>query len=317
MSEIPFKGEIRRDYLTGSDVIFTLSRDTRPRDFRNDESLYGNKTDCQFEYGKESFNTTIKTVGKPWKLRLMYNKYPIVNSGVESFLENGFLKKYSNYGKSYVVVDTPNHSMKFHEIDNADLYEWFKLLIEGEKMMYEDKKIKHVYVFKNSGSISGGSIYHQHTQIIGLPFILPVIKQDLLIIKENHNKCIIEDAIKIDKERILIEDKYALAFSPFGSRFKGMSIITVKRHINHITKLNDAEILSIINMLKEILKRNEKIFGAHSYNIMFHEMKSSPELHLYLEITPRFSNIGSMELSGVFMNSLRPEVYVKKFRDAV
>ncbi|MCW1299187.1 MAG: hypothetical protein QXD02_02560, partial [Candidatus Parvarchaeum sp.] len=116
MSEIPFKGEIRRDYITGSDVIFTFSRDKRPKDFRSEEVMYGNAENCPFEYGKENLNTTIKFVGEPWKLRLMYNKYPIVNDEVTPYKNSDFFTKYVNYGHSYVIVDTPEHSQRFHEI---------------------------------------------------------------------------------------------------------------------------------------------------------------------------------------------------------
>ncbi|MCL5018963.1 MAG: hypothetical protein M1426_00585, partial [Patescibacteria group bacterium] len=233
MSEIPFKGEIRRDYITGSDVIFTFSRDKRPKDFRSEEVMYGNAENCPFEYGKENLNTTIKFVGEPWKLRLMYNKYPIVNEEVTPYENSDFFTKYVNYGHSYVIVDTPEHSQRFHEIDDSLLQKWFDLVAEAEKLAYSDKKIRHVYTFRNSGSISGGSLYHPHTQIIGFTFILPIIKQELEIIKNNHGRCILEEALKKEKERVLIEDDEAVAFAPYGSRFRGHSIIMPKRHIDY------------------------------------------------------------------------------------
>ena len=316
MSEIPFKGEIRRDYITGSDVIFTFSRDKRPKDFRSEEILYGNAENCPFEYGKENLNTTIKFVGKPWKLRLMYNKYPIVNEEVTPYESSDFFTKYVNYGHSYVIVDTPEHLQKFHEIEDSVLQKWFHLIADGEKLAYSDKKIKHVYTFRNSGSISGGSLYHPHTQIIGFTFVLPIIKQEIEIIKNNRGKCILEEAMKKEKERVLIEDGSAIAFAPYGSRFRGHSIIMPKRHIDYVGKLEENEIKSLAMFIKTILAKNQKIFGSHSYNLIFHELKGNKELHFYVEITPRFSNFGAMELSGLYLNSLRPEDYVQRFNEA-
>ncbi|MCL4391189.1 DUF4931 domain-containing protein [Candidatus Parvarchaeota archaeon] len=314
MSEIPFKGEIRRDYITGSDVIFTFSRDIRPKDFKNEEIIYQNTDNCPFEYGKEPLNTTIKFVGKPWKLRLMYNKYPVVNEEIKPYIHKGFFTDYANYGKSYVVIDTPHHTQKFYDIDDETLQQWFELLVEAEKKCYSDKNIKHVYVFKNSGSISGGSLHHPHTQIIGFTFVLPVIKQELRIIEKNNGGCILEEAIPNEKERMLLEDENAISFAPYGSMFKGMSVLLPKRHLNFIGKLKKEEIKSLIKFMKEILRKNERIFGGHSYNITFHETKTNDKFHFYIEIAPRFSNFGAMELSGVYLNSLRPEEYATKFK---
>ena len=313
MSEIPFKGEIRRDYITETDVIFTFSRDKRPRDFKNEEILYGNAESCPFEYGKESLNTTIKFIGDPWKLRLMYNKYPIVNEETTPSEKEDFFTKYANYGHSYVIIDSPKHLQKFYKIEDDILESWIKLLIEAENLAYSDKKIKHVYTFRNNGSISGGSLYHPHTQVIGFTFVPPIIKQELEIIKNNNKKCVIEDAIQKETKRTLMEDKNAIAIAPYGSRFRGLSIIVPKRHIDYVGKLNDYEIKSIIKLIKTILEKNQKIFGSHSYNLMFHELKDDKDLHFYIEIAPRFSSFGAMELSGIYINSLRPEEYVELF----
>lgn len=315
MSEIPFKGEIRRDYITGSDVIFTFSRDKRPKDFRSEEVVYGNVENCPFEYGKENLNTTIKFVGEPWKLRLMYNKYPIVNEEVKPYESSGFFTKYVNYGHSYVIVDTPEHLQRFHEIEDKLLQKWFNLIAEAEKLAYSDKKIKHVYTFRNNGSISGGSLYHSHTQIIGFTFVLPIIKQELDIIKNNHGKCILEEALKKEKERILMEDNETVAFAPYGSRFRGHSIIMPRRHIDYVGRLDEKETESLAKFIKTVLSRNHKIFGSHSYNLIFHELKDNKKIHFYIEIAPRFSNFGAMELSGLYLNSLRPEEYVQRFNE--
>jgi len=315
MSEIPFKGEIRRDYITGSDVIFTFSRDKRPKDFRTEEIMYGSAENCPFEYGKESLNTTIKIIGEPWRLRLMYNKYPIVNEEITPSESSDFFTKYANYGHSYVIVDTPNHLQKFYEIEDNTLQEWFLLLAEAENRAYSDKKIKHVYTFRNSGNISGGSLYHPHTQIVGFTFVLPIIKQELNIIKNNGGHCILEEALKKEKERILIEDQEAIAFAPYGSRFRGHSIIIPRRHIDYVGRLEEKEIKSLTKFIKIILAKNQKIFGSHSYNLIFHELKDNKKLHFYMEIAPRFSNFGAMELSGLYLNSLRPEDYVQRFNE--
>ncbi len=314
MSEDVVKGEIRKDYITGSRVIFAFSRDKRQRDFKNEE-VTSNAKDCPFEYGKENLNKTIKLVGNPWKLRLIYNKYPIVNEEIIHYKNSNFLRRYSNYGHSYVIIDTPNHLQKFHEIEENILQKWFNLIIDTENTTYSDKRIKQVCTFKDSGSISGGSLYHQHTQIIGFTFISPIIKKEINVIKNNHRKCILEEALKKEKERVLIENKNAIAFAPYGSRFRGHSIIMPKRHIDYVGRLDRAEIKSLVKFIKTILAKNDKIFDKHSYNLIFHELKGSKELHFYIEITPRFSNIGSAELSGLYINSLTPEEYTKIFNE--
>ena len=113
-----------------------------------------------------------------------------------------------------------------------------------------------------------------------------------------------------------MEDEEAVAFAPYGSRFRGHSIIMPKRHVDYIGKLEEKEIKSLTKFIKTILAKNHKIFGSHSYNLIFHELKGNKKIHFYVEIAPRFSNFGAMELSGLYLNSLRPEEYVQRFNEA-
>ncbi len=315
MSEIPFKGEIRRDYFTGTDVIFTVSRDKRPNDYKIKKLTFESAKNCEFEYGKEMLDTTIKMVGNPWKLRLMYNKYPIVNPDSRKYIKKQYFTNHPNYGHSYIIVDTPIHTQKFHEIEDDLLIEWFKLLIEGEDKMYQDKNIKQVLSYKNSGKLSGGSLYHSHTQIMGFTFVLPLIKTELENIKRSKSKCLFEEAIKREKERTLLSDKNAVAIAPYGSRFKAMSIIIPRRHVSYAGELKPEEIVSIIKFIKMILRKNEKILGENSYNILFHELKNNKRFHFHIEILPRLNSLGSIELNEVYVNSILPEDYTKKFKE--
>ncbi len=93
-------------------------------------------------------------------------------------------------------------------------------------------------------------------------------------------------------------------------------MILVKRHVNYIMDLSQEEKEELVEGLKKIIQTNKRLFGEQAYNFVIHENKIEKDYHMHIEIYPRLSNLAGIELGqNVFVNTMMPEDYVKKFRE--
>ena len=113
----------------------------------------------------------------------------------------------------------------------------------------------------------------------------------------------------------MFENEKVIAVAPYGSRFAGESMILPKRHINYIMDLSQEEKEELVEGLKKLIQTNKKLFGEQAYNFVIHENKKEKDYHMHIEVYPRLSNLAGIELGqNVFVNTLVPEDYAKKFK---
>ena len=312
--------EIRRDYRTGYYSVIVPGREHRPKELETEDEGAKNLKDCPFEPDTvDRINLEIMHVNEPWTTMVIRNKFPELDGHTPLEYEDGFFPSIAGYGYNEVLIESPKHFDKFENMDLKKSLEWLNTLIEREEDLYSRNYIKHVMVFKNYGASGGASIGHPHTQIIAWPEILgtPAVEIEIAkkYLKENHS-CIYEDAIKKEEQRVLFETEKVAAIAPYGSRFSGESMILPKRHVNYIMDLSQEEKEQLVEGLKKIIQTNKKLFGEQAYNFVIHENKKEKDYHMHIEIYPRLSNLAGIELGqNVFVNTMVPEDYVKKFRE--
>lgn len=317
-------GRIRIDYRTGSEIIFSPVRDNKPMDFHSKETDWSTDiSKCPFEYEKAELNKTLMLIGgdeHSWKLRVIENKFPFISPYFNHDCQTGFFNEKSAFGYSEIILDTPKHNFPFDEFDDGELKMWIDVVVLREENLYANAGIKHVYVFKNEGPKSGASLSHTHTQIMAFPEPPETILKESARINANLSdggKCLYEEAMQREKDRILAENSTFMAFAPFGSRFMGEALILPKRHINYAGKMSNEEKMDLANLLGKVLKTNVKLFGRTSYNMVFHEIKSDERFHFHIEIYPRVITFAGVEFAGFSTNQLYPEKYADMFKAAL
>ncbi len=314
--------EIRRDYRTGHYSIIVPGRENRPKELEIEDQGAKNLKDCPFEPDTvDRINLEIMHVNEPWTTMVIRNKFPELDGHTPLEYKEGFFASIAGYGYNEVLIESPKHSDKFEDMTLKKSLEWLNTLIEREEDLYSRNYIKHVMVFKNYGASGGASIGHPHTQIIAWPEILGTpaleIEKAKKYLKDN-NSCIYEDAIKKEEGRVLFETEKIAAIAPYGSRFSGESMILPKRHVNYIMDLSQEEKEDLVEGLKKIIQTNKKIFGEQAYNFVIHENKRETDYHMHIEVYPRLSNLAGIELGqNVFVNTMVPEDYTKKFREII
>ena len=192
-----------------------------------------------------------------------------------------------------------------------ELLEVYKVRI---KELSRIKNINYVQVFKNHGKEAGTSLVHSHSQVVALPELPELVREEISAAKR-FRKCPYCDIVKMESnsKRKILETKNILAFAPFASRFNYEAWIFTKHHKNNLEQLSEEELMDLAAALKKILSRLKKINAP--YNFFLHYAPGKNDLHLHFEITPRIATWAGFEFStNSTINSVMPEDAAKFYK---
>jgi UDPglucose--hexose-1-phosphate uridylyltransferase len=190
----------------------------------------------------------------------------------------------------------------------------------------KDRRFKYVLIFKNEGDAAGASLEHSHTQIIALPIIPMLVKEETDSAKHYYGlkeRCIFCDVIHQEIEsqkRIIYENSQYVALAPFAPRAPFETWILPKRHESNFQPPNK-NFSSLAEILQVILKQIDKILEVPPYNFVIHTSPFQDEIneyyHWHIEILPKLTKIAGFEWgSGFFINPTPPEESAKFMREA-
>jgi len=293
--------ELRKAYFLNKYVLITPGRAKRPKDIR-EETLIKRHGNCPFcpENVKKSIILDALPDKNNWEIAVLENIFPAVS------LEN---KK--AYGKQEVIIETKHHSKDLADLKLSEIKNVLKMYMRRTSALSKIKNIDYILCFKNQGSKAGASITHAHSQVFATNFIPPDISEELQLAnnyKTKHGTCPYCDIIKKERKssRLVYEDKYIIAFTPYASEYHYEVWIMTKRHIDNIGELNASELNSFAKSYQHILKKLKSI--NLSFNAFLHQVISNTDQHFYMKIQPRDSVWAGVELgSGLVINSVSPE----------
>lgn len=301
------KSEIRKSYLLNKYVVITPGRAKRPRDIK-EETVIKRSSDCYF---------CTENINKQQKIDPNYilDEIKIKDKRTVIAVKNIFPAMTPDnpraYGYQEVIIETPHHAKELADLSEKEIINVLEMYKKRTLSLSKDHKIKYVLCFKNQGSKAGASIVHSHSQILATEIIPPDIQEELMLMKnysKMNNACPYCDIIKkeADSERLIFEDKYAVAIAPFASEYHYEAWIFTKRHLDNITKLDQNEFKSFAKFLKKILTKLKNL--DLSFNFFMHQVVMDDNQHFYIKIQPRDSIWAGVELgSGLIINSVPPE----------
>ncbi|MEM1988868.1 MAG: DUF4931 domain-containing protein [Candidatus Woesearchaeota archaeon] len=309
--------EIRKDYFSKRYVIISKARRNRPMRLENVDLITKeekNLSSCPFCKGNEHLSVEVFRDKDDWTVRVIENKFPILsndnNIDVLNFTENVFPGK----GEHYVIVETPEHFKRFHELSDENITTYLKILSSLTEKMYNNKDIEYVYIFKNEGIKSGASLFHSHSQAIGMPFVPPRIIE-IVSSSFNHPGCYVEKIISEEKnsERFVEETEHFIIFCPYASITPYELYIIPKKHIPSLNFLVEKEIKELSKILKKYISKLYNL--TDSYNIHFYQAPRGHDFHLIINIISRITTWGGVELgTGIIVNPTTPEEAAQYYR---
>ena len=286
-----------------------------------------------------------------WALRSVPNRYPAVlpclpwaeleyqlSSRTDSFSYNW--TRQAACGRHEVIIESPRHDKRCGLLGEDQWKRLTRFYACKVRTFYKDESCQYVQLFKNQGLAAGASLEHIHSQIIGLPMVPPVVRNELAELDRYANQTgrllwtdILKKELQLGK-RIVETTKNFVVFCPFVSRFAGETWIMPREPRPDMENAPDVVLDELGALLSRLLPHLENVLIAFnnqssskqseapvtpSYNIVYRTAPRIdgriPELFCWrMEIIPRINSIAGFELgTGCFINVIPPE----DFRDAL
>lgn len=329
--------ELRRNPILSEWIIINDNREIENTVKRqvsdNEEKL------CPFCAGKEELtprailaldkNGNFTNDMKKWDIRVIPNNKPIL--AIESTLNrraDGVYDKMNGAGAHEIIIETPDHNKKIQNYSIAELSRIFDVMQSRINDLKNDLRFEYILAFKNHGLEAGETLTHSHTQLVAMPIIPKVIKEEMNVSKKYYEfkeRCLFCDII--DQEitsgaRIVVETSNFVAFVPYASRYPFETWILPKEHGTDFCCINDkAKKDDLASILISVMKRLYKVLDNPSYNFVMHllPLKTSflPYYHWHIEIVPKITKFTGFELgTGMYVNPTIPEETAKFLREA-
>ena len=337
--------ELRRGATNHHWVIVAPERARRPSDFQTEgtELAEQEPSDCSFCAGHEDQTPpeifrVPKEDGKGWQVRVVPNRFPALQNYDELGRESvdGFYDRMNGVGAHEVVIETPDHCSKIHDLPEEQVVQVIDTYIERLARLMGNPWFRYVLLFKNHGKEAGASLLHSHSQIIATPIVPQEVRNSLNIARtyyEQKERCIFCDIMLAELksgERIVDEIDGFIAWAPYDSRFPFELVIYPRHHSSDFTTLDATQRLGLARTLKQALRRLNQLLGDVPYNFV---LKTTPnpvirlgkpgywatlqyDYHWRIAIMPRLTRVAGFEWgTGFYINPMPPEDAARYLRE--
>jgi starch synthase len=322
--------EIRKDPILEEWAIIAKGRTKRPSDYKSKEDEYQKNQleNCPFCQGNEKMTPDELYAfrpngGKPnspgWEVRVFDNKYPALMKDEDPAHGHSWLFTHiSGVGAHEVIVETPDHHRDLPDLSDEQLIHVLRAYRERYRVLSLNKDLRYILIFRNHGRSAGASLSHPHSQLIATPIVPRRIKEELdsaHTFYEHTGECVFCALIREEleqKQRVILENQDFLAFAPYASRFPFEITVIPKRHQAAFSDLENGELLSLAQMLKDVLGRLKRGVNDPPYNMMIHSAPLGflyiPYYHWHIEIIPRLTTPAGFEWgTDFYINPTPPE----------
>lgn len=327
--------ELRRDPIGGRWVIVDTDNPAKPQDYDCEPVVLKGGV-CPFCYGNESMTPIeIEVIREPgtspnssgWQVRTIPNKFPALQ--IEGELDRrpvGMYDMQNGVGAHEVIIETPYHAKDISDLTTEEVQNFLLMYCRRAIDLAKDKRFKYIMIFKNYGAAAGASMEHPHTQLIALPMVPKNVAEE---IKGAHDyfeyreRCIFCDIIRQEtqeKDRIISENKYFIAFCPFVSRFPFEIWIMPKKHNPRFCQLTIDEMPFLAEILRDTIIKVKKVFPHLSYNYIIHSSPINDDsisdgYHWHIEFMPKLTRVAGFEWgSGFYLVGTPPEIAAEYLR---
>jgi UDPglucose--hexose-1-phosphate uridylyltransferase len=327
--------ELRKDPILGRWVIIATERGKRPTDF-DAEPQPRRGGFCPFDYGSEdktpsevlAYRDAGSSANQPgWWLRVIPNKFPALQiEGELNRAGDGMYDYMNGIGAHEVVVETPDHNGTLDTLSVKQVQEILWAYRDRLIDLKKDPRFRYIIIFKNHGAAAGASLEHPHSQIIAMPIIPKRVQEEITGARqyfEYKERCVFCDILRQEKssdKRIVLENENFISFMPFASRFPFETWLMPKVHQSHFEDIRKKEVMSLAEVLREVIRRIKVALNDPPYNFILHNSpcreKDLEYYHWHLEIMPKLTKVAGFEWgTGFYINPTPPEDAARYLRE--
>jgi len=292
-----------------------------------------NDRPCPFCPGNESHTTPEiwalgRESGRPdspgWKIRIVPNLFPALSpSAAEEEEINGTRHSFAGKGHHEIVVQTPEHDRYLKEM-NAD--ETGLILYAFQRRYRElahEPYVREITIITNAGRKAGASLRHPHSQIFTLPFLSPLMLEELAILEHRDEGCLVCAALVEAAEdgRVVAETEACCAFVPYAASYPYETWFVPRRHEPYFDRAADDTLRGLSELLPSVLRALANLHDDPPYNLYIRSAPCDggdyPGYHWRMGLIPRLTTLGGFELStGVIINVVSAAQAAEELRNA-
>ena len=223
--------------------------------------------------------------GEPgWRIRAFSNLYPAAT-------------------RHEVIAEGAEHTQQPSELPAALWLDALTLYQRRIHSIEADPQCSYAFLFKNVGQPAGASIAHNHSQILGLPFLPPRLKLEWKQARQATACIWCDEAGAAESEgRQVVSCGDFAAFSPRFPKLPYELWIAPRGHTTDFLQASDLDDLA--QCLHALFERVNEAFGAPPFNLYLHRVPGA-DFHWHFELQPRTGNVAGLELGGdMYINSI-------------
>lgn len=331
--------EFRRDPITGRWVIVAENRSARPNEYP--PAAPSSATNCPFCAGHESWTPPEVAAygaagrapnGPGWTVRTVPNKFPSVEpweGPPEPEDDRRPGRPRPGRGRHEVVVESPEHTPLFPYFSKERVAEVLRMVRGRVAAIESGAEIASLVAFENSGPESGGTLFHPHAQIVGVPEVVPSLREESegasRLAEDSASTCGFETALDgelRDARRLVAKSDAWTAYVPYASEHPYEVRFVPTRHAASLGVATDGEIDGLTTLLPAVLRALHTIAPGASYNWVSRAFATGrPEraaYHWHLDVLPRLVRPDGFEVGGgIAVNPVAPEAAARELTDAL
>jgi UDPglucose--hexose-1-phosphate uridylyltransferase len=255
--------------------------------------------------------------GPGWTLRAIPNRFPTLEGAPNGAPPD--MKTFTaapGEGSHEVVIEAPQHAPGLPLLPADHLRKLFHFLRSRVEALSAGPGIANVLLFENWGPESGGTLWHPHAQLVGVPFVPPRVAEERDRFQAGATSgCPLEaiaEAERAAKVRVIVDDPKYLVYAPFASEHPFETWVVPRRHAPSFADAADDEVDRLSELLPAVLRSLARAWPDPSYNWFVHglgaKVPGGPSFHWHVEIAPRLVRPDGFELgAGVPVNPVTPE----------
>lgn len=332
----PQMSELRKDPVVERWVILSPERAARPSDFIPAPIPTADVASCAFCPGHESQTPPEVLAGRrstssanapDWTYRIVPNKFPALRAEGELLrVDTGLYDRITGIGAHEVVVETPDHTGSLATMSDGAVADVLEACRERMRDLKKDQRFEHILFWKNHGAAAGATLEHPHSQLLALPIIPGMVREELAGAVRHvarTDRCIWCDIIEHDRQSDRLIAAATDAFTvlaPFAPRCPFETWVLPSRHCSAFEETTPEDMQVLATTLRDLLRRINRVLGTPPYNLMLHTAPlrepQRSRYHWHVELIPKLTTVAGFEWgSGFFINPIGPEESAARLRN--
>lgn len=261
-----------------------------------------------------------------WSVRVVAESPPLFHVEGEFGKEAaGVCDRMEAIGAHEVVVESPSHETEFEDLNDRQVLTVLDVLRQRALDLARDSRLKQILIFKSHTYGERDGAAHPRWHIVSTPFVPAVIKEELkgsLRYFSYKERCVLCDYILQEmqaRSRIICQNDQVIAVSPYAARFPYEVWVLPLRHSPDFQTIARAEMSSLGEVLKRLIRGLRKVPQSRGYVIAIHtapfrRQKAGSwktidlDFHWHLQARPAVDMLNGLKASGGFhLNPVSPE----------